>query len=171
MAHMCLILCNMDFLSEVTFIPIYPSVLARWYVIRLGSVIHWAWGQRKNRKIPRVPSLLRYQLGCPPSQDSSGKWRFRLGFPTKNVIILVVTVTGRGDNPRYQAPTCFDLRNYHLGGGFRYLLFFWIFPWNKYFGWLVDGWCFTLCSLCRCWFWGLLVVGQDRNVKRFHQLG
>ena len=35
-----------------------------------------------------------YHLGCPPSQDSSHKWRFRLGFPTKNGIILVVTVTG-----------------------------------------------------------------------------
>ena len=30
-------------------------------------------------------------LGCPPSQDASGKWRFRLGSPTKNVIVLVVT--------------------------------------------------------------------------------
>ena len=26
----------------------------------------------------------KYTLGCPPSQDASGKWRFRLGFPTKN---------------------------------------------------------------------------------------
>ena len=31
-----------------------------------------------------------------PTQDSSGKWRFSLGFPTKNVIILVVTVSGWG---------------------------------------------------------------------------
>ncbi len=40
----------------------------------------------------------RYTLGCPPSQDSSGKWRFSSGSPTKNIIILVVTVTGHGDN-------------------------------------------------------------------------
>ena len=33
----------------------------------------------------------------PPS--NSGKWRFRLGSPTKNVIILVVTVTVRGPHP------------------------------------------------------------------------
>ena len=39
--------------------------------------------------------------GCPPTQDVCGKWRFRLGSPTQNVIILVVTVTGRGDNPNY----------------------------------------------------------------------
>ena len=42
-----------------------------------------------------------YSLGCPLSQDSCGKWRFRLGSPAKNVIILVVTVTGRGDNRNY----------------------------------------------------------------------
>ena len=29
-----------------------------------------------------------------PPPSNSGKWRFRLGFPTENVIILVVTVTG-----------------------------------------------------------------------------
>ncbi len=43
----------------------------------------------------------RFTLGCPPSQDASGKWRFRLGSPTKNIIILVVTATGQGDNPRF----------------------------------------------------------------------
>ena len=32
-----------------------------------------------------------YPLDVAPSQDSSGKWRFRLGFPIQNVIILVVT--------------------------------------------------------------------------------
>ena len=37
-----------------------------------------------------------YILGLPPTQDASHKWRFRLGFPIKNVIILVVTVTGWG---------------------------------------------------------------------------
>ena len=35
-------------------------------------------------------------LGLPPTQDASGKWRFRLGFRTKNVIIRVVTVSGWG---------------------------------------------------------------------------
>ena len=40
-------------------------------------------------------------LDLPPTQDSSGKWRFRLGFPTKNVIILVVTVTVRGPHSIY----------------------------------------------------------------------
>ena len=43
-----------------------------------------------------------YQLDLPPTQDASGKWRFRLGFPTKNVITLVVTVTGWGVDLRYQ---------------------------------------------------------------------
>ena len=40
-------------------------------------------------------------FGLSPSQDASHKWRFILGFPPKNGIILVVTVTGRGDNPSY----------------------------------------------------------------------
>ncbi len=43
-----------------------------------------------------------YRLDLPPTQDSSGKWRFRLGFPTKNVTILVVTVTGCGVDLRYR---------------------------------------------------------------------
>ena len=42
-----------------------------------------------------------YCLDLPPTQDSSGKWRFRLGFPTKNVMILVVTVTGWGVDLMY----------------------------------------------------------------------
>ena len=42
-----------------------------------------------------------YNLDLPPTQDSSGKWRFSLGFPTKNVIILVVTVTGWGVDLSY----------------------------------------------------------------------
>ena len=34
------------------------------------------------------------------------KWRFRLGSPSqKKLIILVVTVTGQGDNPKYTPPT------------------------------------------------------------------
>ena len=50
---------------------------------------------------PRITVLRQgiFTLGCPPSQDAWGKWMFRLGSPTKNVIILVVIVTGRGDNP------------------------------------------------------------------------
>ena len=43
-----------------------------------------------------------YKLDLPPTQDASGKWRFWLGFPTKNVIILVVTVTGWGVDLRYK---------------------------------------------------------------------
>ena len=35
----------------------------------------------------------------PPS--SSVKRRFRLGFPTKNVIVLMVTVTGWGVDPNH----------------------------------------------------------------------
>ncbi len=43
----------------------------------------------------------RYIVGLPPTQDSSHKGRFRLGFPTKNGRILVVTVTAWGVVPRY----------------------------------------------------------------------
>ena len=45
--------------------------------------------------------VVNYTLDVAPSQDSSGKWRFRLGFPTKNVIIHVVTVNVRGPYPNY----------------------------------------------------------------------
>ncbi len=47
-----------------------------------------------------------YGLGCPPSQDASGKWRFSSGFPTKHETILVVTITGKGDNPSYGSQSC-----------------------------------------------------------------
>ena len=39
-------------------------------------------------------------FGLPSTQDASHKWRFRLGFPTKHGIFLVVTgILGGGDNP------------------------------------------------------------------------
>ena len=41
-------------------------------------------------------AVVPHSLDLPPTQDASGKWRFCSGFPTKNVIILVVTVTGWG---------------------------------------------------------------------------
>ena len=34
-----------------------------------------------------------------PLASNSGKWRFKFGSPTKNVMILLVTITGKGDNP------------------------------------------------------------------------
>ena len=47
-----------------------------------------------------LPQIYKRQLinndtfGLPPTQDSSHKWRFRLGFPTKRCfIILVVTAS------------------------------------------------------------------------------
>ena len=40
-------------------------------------------------------------LGCYPSQDASVKWRFRLGSPNRNDIILVVAATGRQSLPIY----------------------------------------------------------------------
>ncbi len=46
-----------------------------------------------NRSLMKLPWVV-------PPPSNCGKWRFRLGSPTKNVIILVVTVTGRGDNPK-----------------------------------------------------------------------
>ena len=45
--------------------------------------------------------ILHFKWMRPPSQDASGKWRFRLESPTRNVIILVVTVTGRRPHPTY----------------------------------------------------------------------
>ncbi len=59
--------------------------------------------QGPNLENKRTPlwCKLRYDLDLPPTQDASGKWRFWLGFPTKNVIILVVTVTGWGVDLSY----------------------------------------------------------------------
>ena len=41
-----------------------------------------------------------------PHPSNSGKWRFTgsPGSPTKNVIILVVTITEKADNPTYRSP-------------------------------------------------------------------
>ena len=56
----------------------------------------WKKKARKPRKRPRNSSILYSQtLGS----SNSGKWRFSSGSPTKNITILVVTVTGPGDNP------------------------------------------------------------------------
>ena len=43
----------------------------------------------------------RSPLSCPPAQDSSHKLKVWVGIPTKTGIIRVVTVTLRGDNPRF----------------------------------------------------------------------
>ena len=54
------------------------------------------------QKVHKFERQSRDTLGLPPTQDASGKWRFTgiPGFPIKNVIFLVVTVTGRGVDPR-----------------------------------------------------------------------
>ena len=73
----------------------------------------------------RITPIHMFNLGCPPSQDASGKWRFRLGSRTKNVmscnVILVVTVTGRGDNPMFNHfCETFLLRFHGFCGLFRF---------------------------------------------------
>ena len=62
----------------------------------LPNFTHHSW-------MPELFPEYEYTLGCPPSQDSSGKWRFWLGSPTKNIIILVVTIASwEGlSNPKY----------------------------------------------------------------------
>ena len=44
-------------------------------------------------------STFPYDLDLPPNRDSLKRCFFLLGFPTTNVIILVVTVTGWGVDP------------------------------------------------------------------------
>ena len=59
---------------------------------------HWK-KQISNLKKMRAPLSWRLNafLSVTPCVTvASGKWRFRLGSPTKNMIILVVTTTGRG---------------------------------------------------------------------------
>ena len=45
---------------------------------------------------------MAYILGCHPSQDASGhKWRFRLGFPTRNITPILVSWAGGTQKPSY----------------------------------------------------------------------
>ena len=45
---------------------------------------------------------MAYTLGCHPSQDASGhKWRFRLGFPTRNITTILVSWAGGTQKPSY----------------------------------------------------------------------
>ena len=55
--------------------------------------------------ITASPLFLKFCWVVPPPRNS-GKWRF-IGSPTRNIIILVLTVTGQGDNPKYLKPSCF----------------------------------------------------------------
>ena len=49
---------------------------------------------------------LGYTVGLPPTPSNSHKWSFRLAFPTKDGIILVVTVTRWGGSSKiYPPPT------------------------------------------------------------------
>ncbi len=48
--------------------------------------------------------LYWHTLGCPPSQDSSGKWRFSSGSPILKIFIILVVTSqhpGQGDNPSF----------------------------------------------------------------------
>ena len=70
--------------------------------IRMTGLPNLIPGQ--NLKMFLVQNSWIYQiywdtLGCPPPSNSGNEGL--QGFPTKNVIMLVVTVTGRGDNLRY----------------------------------------------------------------------
>ena len=43
----------------------------------------------------QMKKCMAYTLGCHPSQDASGhKWRFRLGFPTRNITTILVSWAG-----------------------------------------------------------------------------
>ncbi len=92
--------------------PKGPPPFSLWYYARLpfytyqklfvlpaSNSLSWKVWEFEARWLTRLVSYPdTHILGCPPSQDSSGKWRFSWGFPTKNWIFLVVTVTGKGDN-------------------------------------------------------------------------
>ena len=83
-----------EFLGESNKTHLWSLSNFRWEDPRFAKMT-------QNHLKSKMTRRIEYILGCPPSQDACGKWRFRLGFPTKNVIILVVTLTGRGDNPKY----------------------------------------------------------------------
>ena len=85
------------------YIYIYMRILCVLSHIPLfcGSNPHWSalwidrWIQFKNLQKGRERNF-QWNFDVAPSQDASGKWRFSSGFPIENVIILVVTATGRG---------------------------------------------------------------------------
>ncbi len=66
-------------LLELHIISVETQVMDAWVGCKFqekGWIVGYLWSHS-------------YKLGCPPSQDSSGKWRFRLGSPTKNTTMLV----------------------------------------------------------------------------------
>ena len=76
--------------------------MAPWKIslVSKGATFHWNKCNLELLETCLIPQKVNINtLGCPPSQDASGKWRFRLGSPTKNITIFVVTLTGQGDNP------------------------------------------------------------------------
>ena len=83
--------------------------------------------QNRSLRIPKTPFLgMRFPIfihhpvdsigvfWVTPLPSNSGKWRFRLESPTKHEIILVVTITGKGDNPRCITFT-YEVQNGSLG--------------------------------------------------------
>ena len=67
------------------------SILIRFSIIIIN---HPFWGTRIFGDIHILKhnpqGIFQANLGCPPSHDACGKWRFFLGSPNKNVIILVI---------------------------------------------------------------------------------
>ena len=67
------------------------------------------------------PGVIWSILWVWPPPSNSGKWRCSSGSPTKNVIILVVTVTGRGPHPIYinivlkELPQLWIYNDYSIG--------------------------------------------------------
>ena len=69
------------------------------WLLAKPSTYLWRKCRGKSQRVFHL--VVCYDLSCPPSQYASGKWRFRSGSPTKDIIMLAVTVTGHGDNPSY----------------------------------------------------------------------
>ena len=96
-----------------------------------------------------------------PPPSNSGKWRFRLGSPTKNVTILVVTVTGQGDNQKILVLRVSKVDgHFHMNGCFPgcRVSSWWIIQFRMddrcsiFFWWFcpASGW---NCWLGARWFW------------------
>ncbi len=73
----------------------------RWPTHGCITIVNQQKRKDDGRFFSKKKMLVIIWVGPPPS--NSGKWRFRVGSPTKNITTLVVTVTG-SNNPEMGIP-------------------------------------------------------------------
>ena len=126
--------------------PTWPDL---WILSAVDFFFRWEFFSKISRP-PREKNMLTcYILGCPPSPDASGKWRFSSGFPTKNGIILVVTVTVRGPHPIYMYVYVYECVPFTWLDETFLAFFQGLSSWNIYYTYFMH----TYIYIHVCWHW------------------